>query len=37
VIKKEKEKNLAIYILLIRKDEVLCLRTCEGSEPRSSG
>jgi len=32
----KEKKDLIIYILLIRKDYVLCLRTREGSEPRSS-
>jgi len=37
MVNKEKKKPIYLHFLLIRKDWVLCLRTREGSEPRSSG
>jgi len=37
MVNKENKEAYYLHFLLIRKDQVLCLRTREGSEPRSLG
>jgi len=37
MVNKENKEAYYLHFLLIWKDKVLCLRTREGSKPRSSG